>query len=321
MTAIAVYETSRVKRPRRTNAEIAVLEEALIAAVGEENPTSVRHAFYVMTTLPVGIPKTEAGYDCVQRRLLLLRRRGAIPYYWISDGTRFRIKPESYGNLGHALQSAQMHYRRDLWRRQPAYVEIWCESDSVAGVIQPVTQEWDVPLLTARGFSSESYLYTCGQELADVRKPCFIYYFGDYDPSGLLIPEKIEEGLRHFAPEAEIHFTREAVTADQIALWNLPGRPPKATDSRAKRFWGECVEIEAIPASQLRQMVTACIEGHIDSELLARTKAIEAEEQRSLEALVARWQDEEYERGIRQGEPVLDDDEDEYDEDDEDDEL
>jgi hypothetical protein len=52
-------------------------------------------------------------------------------------------------------------------------------------------------------------------------------YFGDHDPSGVDITRAVEEGLREFAPDAEIHFERVAVTRKQIGELNLPTRPTK----------------------------------------------------------------------------------------------
>jgi hypothetical protein len=185
-----------------------------------------------------------------------------------------------------ALEEMHEFYRRALWANQRSYVECWCESDSVAGVINSGTDKWDVPLMTARGFFSEGYLYNAGEEIAAVGKPAFIYYFGDHDPSGLIIPEKIEEGLRRFAPEAEIYFERVAVTPEQIRTWNLPGKPPKSTDSRGKNFDGQCVEIEAMPARTLRGMVEHCITHHVDDQQLAATLAVEREEQETLKQIL-----------------------------------
>ena len=78
-------------------------------------------------------------------------------------------------------------------------------------------------------------------------------YVGDWDPSGKVIPEKIEAELRMHAPEAEIHFRRLAVNPDQIDNLNLPSRPAKASDSRAKSFTGGAVEAEAIPVAICRR--------------------------------------------------------------------
>jgi hypothetical protein len=50
-------------------------------------------------------------------------------------------------------------------------------------------------------------------------------------------------------------FVRVAVNPEQIEEFDLPTRPTKKTDSRAKTFEGESVEVDAIPPARLRQMV------------------------------------------------------------------
>jgi hypothetical protein len=68
-------------------------------------------------------------------------------------------------------------------------------------------------------------------------------------------------------------------------MWNLPTRPTKMTDSRAKKFVGTSVELDAIPAARLRELVRGCIERHIDKEQLAILRAAEASERETL----GRW--------------------------------
>jgi len=53
------------------------------------------------------------------------------------------------------------------------------------------------------------------------------------------------------------------VTPEQITEWNLPSRPTKATDTRAKGFKGDSVELDAIPACGCEACCMA-IERHID---------------------------------------------------------
>ena len=86
----------------------------------------------------------------------------------------------------------------------------------MSGVLYDVTAPWDVPLYVSRGFSSLSLVHGAAEEIAAIGKPAHIYCFGDYDPSGMEIPRVIERGMREFAPEAEVHFTRVAVTSEQI---------------------------------------------------------------------------------------------------------
>ena len=112
--------------------------------------------------------------------------------------------------------------------------------------------------------------------------------FGDYDPSGFSITDKIEDGLRRYAPIAEVHISRVAVTPEQIHRWNLPSKPPKATNARAKDFDGNTVELDAIHPDDLRDLVRDCIEQHIDSGRLARLQQVEAAERETLEAIIDR---------------------------------
>jgi len=66
--------------------------------------------------------------------------------------------------------------------------------------------------MVTRGYPSLSYLYSAAEALEAEEKPCFLYYVGDHDPSGLDIPRRVEEDLRRFAPEVDLHFERVAVT-------------------------------------------------------------------------------------------------------------
>jgi hypothetical protein len=63
----------------------------------------------------------------------------------------------------------------------------------------------------------------------------------------------VEEGIRRYAPGLDITVELVALTKDQIERWNLPTRPTKKSDVRAKK-WGrdESVELDAIPPQLLQ---------------------------------------------------------------------
>jgi hypothetical protein len=88
--------------------------------------------------------------------------------------------------------------------------------------------------------------------------------------------------LRKYSDDAEIHFTRLAVTEQQIIDLNLPTRPTKATDSRAKNFVGESVEIDAISADELKVLVHNEIVELIDPTAYWAVKAAEDSERETL---------------------------------------
>jgi hypothetical protein len=242
----SVNRTSPTKRrTRRTKAQIQTICEAIAEVLEEDHPQSVRHVYYRLSESPFYlVPKDEKGYRTVQRKLLDLRVDVVIPWSWVSDGTRWRRVADSYDSPAEAVRATAEHYRRNLWRRTPVYVEVWCESDSMAGVLIDETDRYNVPLMVSRGFS-------------------FLYYVGDWDRSGKLIPEVIERQLREFAPGAEIHFERLLVNPDQIHDWNLPTKPAKRS-THSRGFKGGTVEAEAIPAHITRRLVREAIEQHLD---------------------------------------------------------
>jgi hypothetical protein len=109
-------------------------------------------------------------------------------------------------------------------------------------------------------------------------RPAYIYHLGDFDPSGVNAAEKIDETLRELAPEAEIHFERLAVLPSQITEWNLPTRPTKQSDSRAKDFGDISVELDAIDPHQLRTLVRNAIELHLPADQYQVLKTAEESE-------------------------------------------
>jgi hypothetical protein len=246
---------------------------------------TVRQVFYQLVSQGV-IDKTEGEYRRTVVRLLTdMRRSGEILFGWVADNTRWMRKPRTYSSLEQALSRTAETYRRALWDNQPVYVEVWLEKDALSGVLWQETASWDVPLMVTRGYPSLSFLHSAAEAIAAEEKPTYLYYFGDYDPSGLDITRAVEKGLREMAPGAEIHFERVAVTAGQIAEWQLPTRPTKKTDTRSKGFAGESVEVDAIPPARLRQLVSDCITAHVDERALGVVRAAEASEREILSRL------------------------------------
>jgi hypothetical protein len=280
-----VYQASHIKRHRATKAEVASRRESLLAIIAAMRPMTVRQVFYQASVRGL-IDKSEAGYAKVQTDLVQMRRSGMLPYAWLADNTRWQRKPTTFTSVEEALRETAQFYRKALWTEADAYVEIWLEKDALAGVILPVTSLYDVPLMVARGYASLSFLHGAAEHIADLDVPAYIYHLGDYDPSGVNAGDKIEETLRAMAPEAEIHFERIGVTPAQITDWNLPTRPTKASDSRAKNFGDISVELDAIAPDDLRELVRVAIERHLPEDQFAILKAAEQSERTMIAGLV-----------------------------------
>jgi hypothetical protein len=279
------YGPRAIKRARRSKSEIQQIEEAIYQTLEADHPQTLRGLFYQLESQGV-IPKTQMAYKTVGRLCVEMRKRDALPYAWLADSTRWMRKPKTHSGLTALADLTARTYRRALWDDQFAYVEVWCEKDALAGVLLEETDPWDVPLMVTRGYPSLTYMYEAAQKIANTDKPTFIYYLGDHDPSGIDIPRNVEKQLRQMAPDALLTFTL-AVTPEQIQSFDLPTRPTKSGDTRSRRFVGESVEVDAIPAHALRRLVHDAILRHVDRETLYYTRVAETSER----AYLQEWAD------------------------------
>jgi hypothetical protein len=286
------------KRKRRTQDQLAEIDQRIIQVVADDSPVSLRGVFYRVVSLG-GIEKTESGYRVIMRRLVELRRNGEVAYDDITDGTRWISKPRTYDSAEKAARAAARAYRQSMWGDQADVVHILSEKDAISGVILPVTEEWDVALGITRGYSSETFAHDEAEAIKlaqDFGKWVYVYDLGDHDPSGVDAWRDFERKVTGFLTGPNAHrvfFERLAVTENQIEGEGMPGgeplptRPTKQTDSRSARFGeGGSVEVDAIPAPTLRQIVADAIEQHLDHDELERLKEQEERERASLYAMV-----------------------------------
>jgi hypothetical protein len=310
------------RRRRRTKAAVEQLERQILDILEQDHPQSIRHVFYRMTNprLPEPIAKTDQGYAQVQHRLTVMRRAGRVPYGWISDTTRRGYFTPTYRNGAEFLRRHIGAYRADLWADADNYVEVWCESRSIAGVIVDLCEELAVSLYPAGGFASISFAYEAAdflrQEVEDIGKTASVIYIGDYDPAGVLIDQSLEAELRrHLRGESatalsdvfedtfsqgigeivadiaaevygngnavDLNFRRLAITPEQIAAYDLPTKPRNGNDRRALHIQ-ETVEAEAMPAGILRQLLRSTIEDFLPAGALAVAKVAEESEREHL---------------------------------------
>lgn len=284
-----------VKRKRRTKQELLQLEDQIIQVLNDDHPQSVRHMFYRMTdpTLPEYVPKTDKGtnngYAVVQRLLSNMRRSGKLDFGWITDSTRRGYHVNTFKDSAEYLKHMASGYRGDMWCNAESYVEVWCESRSIAGVIQDLCKEYAVSLYPSGGFSSLTLTYesACGIYSATNQgeKDANIIYIGDYDPAGVLIDQSIGKEIRnHLDGLVNVHFHRIAITDEQIEKYNLPTKPRKAGDKRARHI-KKTVEAEAMPANIMKQLLKEKIEEYLPKHLLDITKVAEESEQQYLQSM------------------------------------
>ena len=255
---------------------------ALAELALHHQPATVRQLMYRAQAAGIFPDTSDPYYDQTGRALLKLRRAGLVPYEWISDSTRRRLKPSSWSGLSDYLDSVRECYRKDLWAAQRDYVEVFVEKDAMAGVIEPVTDEFDIYLNVIRGQVSETFAWNVAEQLKRIEKPIFLYYLGDHDPAGLGIEASLRSKLERFVGKS-FAWQRLAITEVDFANSDLLGFPVKRSGSWREylhRFGNRCVEVDAIAPDEIRGRVRAAIERHINVvawQKLQKTEKLESE--------------------------------------------
>ena len=111
----------------------------------------------------------------------------------------------------------------------------------------------------------------------------------DFDASGINIAETVERELVMQSRPAVVRVERLAAKPEQIEEYGLITQPVTYTDSRARKFMerygNETVELDAIPASAVRQLVRDAIERHMGPQRLELLRMVEQEEREGIRAL------------------------------------
>jgi len=186
---------------------------------------------------------------------------------------------------------------------QPRYCEIWAEKDAIVGSIEDLTRDLGVTLRVGRGFLSATRVNDIAQNFAHIEKPKTVFYLGDHDPSGQEIEasafQKVQDRLFEIASDRNdyshtvLEVVRLAIHKSDIADYDLPPLKIKDSDSRAVKFrkkhGARCVELDALPPTELRRRIKEAVEGQLDGELWQRALEIEEVELRSVTEFAERW--------------------------------
>jgi ribosomal protein S10 len=245
-------------------------------------PLTIRQIFYQLVAEQI-IPKLEKECKKVSRLCVKGRDEGILPEEKFVDRTRVFDKLSSWLDLKDFMDTVKSAYLKDKWQNQNRYIEIWTEKDALRSVINIITHKYDVGLQIARGQYPRTGIYeTSLRYKAQSDKECFLYYVGDYDPSGLCIYDSIKERLIKHGVDVEIP-DRLALTEEQIKKYKLPSGKAKKKDPNYKKFIEKTgsdrvVELDSLPPDILRKIIEDCIIKNIDSEFFGLVQEKEGAE-------------------------------------------
>lgn len=298
-TAIEVkksYDAGITKRS--TAAEMAHRRETLLKIAEEAAPASVRHLYYRAVVHGL-VPKTNNGYQKVQREVLRLRRDGKLPFEWVVDEGRRAHWPVVERSPRMALLWLADSYKRDPWQEPGApRVEVWCESESIAGMLMPLKGSYSVPIFPLKGQGSDTFAWNAARSYM-VDRDVIVLYAGDYDPAGLQIGAQLEGKLRKYADiGVNIDFRRVSITDEQATKLQMLGTEPKQRhwvdyDGTRRGFVGQAVEAEAVDPRVMRELFADHIRGismqFCGIDIFTENEQIEVEERRQLQGLARAW--------------------------------
>jgi hypothetical protein len=225
-------------------------------------PLTVRQVFYH------GYDKTELAYARLGEHLNRARRAKMIPFDAIRDDGITLAEPLAWADAGELVRTFRHHaeqFRLDRQTGQPARLIFAVEAAGMLPQIQRVADPYGIAVHSSGGFDSLTAKYDLANSLGQWPQ-VEVLHIGDHDPSGVHLFSSMAEDVQAIAEDlgldADIRFSRLAVTPEQITALDLPTAPPKPTDRRS--FSGETVQCEAIPPDVLAGIVAQAIAQRLD---------------------------------------------------------
>ena len=267
-------------------------------------PLTVRQVYYQAVAREI-VANVPSEYTKISRLLTQARMNDILPWEAIEDRSRRHLQSKGWSDWeefrDEEYRNLLRGYQRNLLQTQKVSLEIWVEKDAVANLCHRIALPYTVDVVVGRGFSSTSYKNDLRERVkisTEEGKQTIILYFGDFDPSGIVMLPSMMKTLREKMGLGEqIVGQTWALKESQIEEYNLPysfdtikvGRPDKKDDQNAAtfiaRYGTRAVELDALPPDVLQGLVMEAIESNIDMDLFNQEREIEEQERKTLEKL------------------------------------
>jgi hypothetical protein len=238
---------------------------------------TIRQLYYQLVARGY-VPNTVQSYANVQALMTNARLAGLIDWDAIEDRTRGFIDRSHWTSGRQILYGAAQGYHEDLWEEQETRVFVVVEKEALAGVLERVCHEYDLPLLPARGYPSASTLREFAKErIMGATRQIVVLHLGDHDPSGIDMTRDLVDRLNLFTRDSiDIDLQRIALTMAQIEEVQPPANPAKQTDARfeayAALYGDESWELDALSPTYLHKLVEDNVTQYIDQGAWQHTK-------------------------------------------------
>lgn len=240
------------------------------------------------------LANTVQNYKKLGNTISDARLAGYIDWDTIEDRTRELKTITHWQSPAEIIRAAYESYKLSKWDDQPNYCEVWIEKEALAGVIERICHEYDIPFFACRGYVSQSEQYSAGKRLHKIAedKPVKVFHMGDHDPSGIDMTRDNQARLDMFA-EFTITVERLALNMNQVEEHNPPPNPAKTTDSRyqeyTNRYGEDSWELDALNPQILETLITEAVEPLIDYEEWHKTNDRQETEKNLLRKTSENW--------------------------------
>jgi hypothetical protein len=266
---------------RRGDAWAEILERAVAIVEFYATRVTLRQLFYRLVADAI-LRNTVAEYRQLSSRTAEARRAGTFPD--LLDRTSEIVRWKVYDSPEQAISEARDNYRRDRTEDQEYQIWLVVEKAGLLAQLESWFSDRGLPMAALSGYVSQTDADSIRRQVEADPRPAILLYGGDFDPSG-------EDIFRDFTERTDCwdDKIRVALTAEQVATYNLPELPGKSTDSRSSRFVAEHgrlvqVEFDALDPNDLRDLFEAAIDTYWDWSAFASVQQREAAERHSMRA-------------------------------------
>lgn len=286
---------------KESKALIAVIDRICGDYMAQGFVLTVRQLYYQLVARNI-IPNNERSYKNTTSLVNDARLAGLIDWSAIEDRTRSFEDRAHWDDAATFMDEVTPQFYVDMWAKQDERVFVIVEKEALAGVLQKVCHENDVPLLAARGYPSVSVLreFAIQRIIPRAREGqrIHILHLGDHDPSGIDMTRDLEDRLNMLTFHRNT-FTLEriALTMDQIEENDCPPNPAKLSDARStgyvEKFGESSWELDALEPKQLVLLVEDKIGEHRDPDLWDTTDTYVEETRTKLIAIADKFREDE----------------------------
>lgn len=265
---------------------------------------TLRQLYYQFVSRDL-IPNKQSEYKRLGSIINDARLAGLIDWTAICDRTRELRSLAHWADPAEIVEGSASQYRIDKWATQPYRLEVWIEKDALVGVFERICEELDVPLLSCRGYTSQSEMWGAAQRLiryyrgrgnrdnSNLGQQIVLLHFGDHDPSGIDMTRDITERLALFGLDLDVR--RLALNMPQVVQYEPPPNPAKETDSRfagyMQTYGDESWELDALEPDVLAELVRTEVHRLRDDDAWEEAEITETKQREVLQSVSDRWDD------------------------------